>query len=95
MGGSVAVGAAAGIANAGVVYAGAVAAANAAGVYGGAATTMALASLGGGSVAAGGGGWPLASQCSWALPRHSRRRSGYWYCELRYLPLDYSLGSRY
>ncbi len=56
VGSSVAVGAAAGIANAGAIYAGAVATANAAGVYGGAATAMALASLGGGAVAAGGGG---------------------------------------
>lgn len=56
VGTSVAAGATAGIANAGAMYAGAVATANAAGVYGGAATSMALASLGGGSVAAGGGG---------------------------------------
>jgi hypothetical protein len=55
-GSAVATGAAAGIANASYMYAGAVAAAEAAGLGGAAATSSALATLGGGAVAAGGGG---------------------------------------
>lgn len=54
--GSVVLGTAVGLANAGTLYSGAIVAANAAGIYGAAATTSGLAALGGGAIAAGGGG---------------------------------------
>ena len=54
--GATAIGVAVGVAKANAVYGGAIAAANASGIYGAAASTSALATLGGGAVAAGGGG---------------------------------------
>ncbi len=53
---AISTGATVGIANATVTYLGAVAAAEATGLTGGAAITSALATLGGGSLAVGGGG---------------------------------------
>ncbi|EKP0312797.1 hypothetical protein ACK363_07480 [Aeromonas veronii] len=68
--GAVTVGAAAGIANAGLVFSSAVTTANAAGLSGAAAISSALATLGGGAIAAGGGGMAagvtaIASAAAW------------------------------